>query len=109
MGRKVSTPPTPAMSPSTSRPLSQPGAWSAASQPDTPGHNTSSTNQAMPSESHAPGPLKVSRNTASIIPRNRGMAQILWVATASMRSVTVSAPPWFPRLTEARTTRSTKR
>ena len=51
----------------------------------TPGHKTSSTNQAMPSDSHAPGPLKVTRNTASIIPKNTGIAQI--------RRMTIL---WFP-------------
>ena len=109
MGRKVSTPPTPEISPSTSSPMSHSGARRDASHPDIPGHSASSTNQAMPSDIHAPGPLKVARNTASIIPRNTGMAQIRWVATASIRSVTVRSPSWFFFRTEERTTRSTNR
>ena len=109
MGRKVSTPPTPEMSPSTTRPLSQAGAWREASHPAAPGQSTSSKNQAMPSESHLPGPLKVMRNTSSIMARKRGMAQIRWVATASMRSVTVRSPSRLFFRTEERTTRSTNR
>jgi hypothetical protein len=109
MGRKVSTPPTPEISPSTSSPLSHPGARTASSHPDTPGHRTSSTNQAMPSDIQAPGPLKVTRNTASIIPRKTGMAQIRWVATASIRSVAVRSPSWLFFFTEERITRSTNR
>ena len=109
MGRKVSTPPTPEMSPSTRSPESHPCARTASSHPAAPGHSTSSTSQAMPSDIQAPGPLKVTRNTASIIPRKTGMAQIRWVATASIRSVTVRSPPWSFFFTAERTTRSTNR
>ena len=109
MGRKVSTPPTPEISPSTSRPLSQPGARRAARALAAPGQSASSTNQAMPSESHLPGPLKVTRNTSSIMARKSGIARYLCVATASMRSVTVRCPSRLLRRTEARTTRSTNR
>ena len=55
MGRKVITPPTPEISPSTSRPVSQAGAPKELSHADAPGQSTFSRKAAMPSESQAPG------------------------------------------------------
>ena len=88
---------------------SQAGAPMVSRPPDTAGQRVSSTKAAMPSDIQAPGPLKVMRNTTSIMARNTGRARYLWVATASMRSVRVGLPSRLLLRTALRTTRSTNR
>ena len=98
-GRNTSTPPTPAMTPSVMSRRSHSAAPKWTSHPPAPGLRTSSINQAMPSLSHFPGPEKVRRNITSIMAKNTGMAKILCVTTASIRSVIVCFPPRSGRCT----------
>lgn len=90
-GRKVSTPPTPAITPSTSRASTHGAVPAAARRERTPPANQPPIRASTPSASICPGP-KVRANIHSIISRNTGMARTLWVTMASMRSDRVGAP-----------------
>ena len=102
-GRKVSTPPTPAITPSTSRASTHGAVPAAARRERTPPANQPPIRASTPSASICPGP-KVRANIHSIISRNTGMARTLWVTMASMRSDRVGAPRGRPRLTHWATT-----
>ena len=83
-GKKVSTPPTPAITPSTNRELTQGATPAAVRAPSTHPANQSPTSVSTPSERREPKGPKVSANIASIIRRKTGMAKYLLVTMESI-------------------------
>ena len=93
-GRKVRTPPTPPMTPSTRRLSIHTGESAASSKLETKGEKMSPISVDTPSCSRAPSVENVSVKIRNMISRKIGIAKILCVTTASIFSVAV----FFPRL-----------
>ena len=90
-GRKVSTPPTPAITPSTSRASTHGATPEAASTERTKSAKYPPISVSTPSARSWPGP-KVRANMVSIIRKKTGTARNRWVTMESIRSDRVRDP-----------------
>ena len=98
VGKKDSTEPTPAQTPSISREWM---AWLMCRAVKPWSNRPVSPSMPMENQSLSAAPItpKVSTNTATITARKMGMAQTLWVSTRSMRSERSCSLEWPLRCT----------
>ena len=87
-GKKMTTPPTPAMMPSITRSRKSPSGNAAAAQPLT----SSWADSIQPIGNSAS--RNIAKNISAITPRKNTQPHKRWVSTASMRSLVAALAPW---------------